>query len=139
MRKRIALTVLFLILLAVAYNFFWRSIYPADFDKNEEAYRRLVKLTLVCCAGDDYMADIEDASAEMQTLMRQLGLDRIHYYPGNDQHPGAVVYLERNLAGPIRTMYAYGLNGEPKSITSCYTSSHMKGNWYRSHNLFCLP
>ncbi|MFW6135945.1 MAG: hypothetical protein ACOC7N_03895 [Chloroflexota bacterium] len=133
------MAVLSLILLAIGFGLLVQAAYPADVGKNAEAHRRLVTLTLARCAGDDFMADVEDVSAEMQSLMHRLGLDRVHCYPGNDQYPGAVVYLERELVGPITTMVVYSASGEPRSIAQCYTSKHIEGKWYRSHGLLCLP
>ncbi|MEA3376676.1 MAG: hypothetical protein U9R72_10840 [Chloroflexota bacterium] len=135
----IGLAVLLLVLLVPGVRLLARAVYPADVGKNPEAYRRLVRLKLTRCGGDDYMAGVGDVGLEMESLMRRLGLDRVHCYPGNDQHPGSVVYLERQVVGPITTMIVYSVSGEPRSITDCYTSRHMKGKWYRSHSLLCLP
>jgi hypothetical protein len=115
-----------------------RFFYPADLIANEAAYNWLVNLTLSCCTSGDYMAGADQVDPQRRQLMQQLGIDRVHYYGGNVQSPGPVVYLERNLAGPLSTMYGYSVEGGPKSITSCYTSAHIKGHWYRSHSLPCL-
>jgi len=115
-----------------------RLFYPADLIANEAAYRQLVNLTLACCAGGDYMASADQVDPQRRRLMQQLGIDRVHYYGGNAQSPGPVVFLEKDLAGPLSTMYGYSVEGGPKSITSCYTSAHIKKHWYRSHSLPCL-
>ena len=131
--------VLLLVLLVLGVRFLARATYPADIEKNAEAYESLVRLTLGRSGRDDYMADLGDVSGAMETLMRRLGLNRVHCYPGNDQHPGSVVHLERQLVGPVTTIMVYSASGEPRPITDCYTSRHIEGQWYRSHSLLCLP
>jgi hypothetical protein len=128
-----------LVLLVLGVRLLARAAYPADVEKNAEAYENLVRLTLARSGGDDYVADVGDVGGEMETLMRRLGLDRVQCYPGNDQHPGSVLYLERQLVGPVTTMMSYSASGEPRPITDCYTSKHIEGKWYRSHSLLCLP
>ncbi len=88
-----------LVLLVLGVRLLARAAYPADVEKNAEAYENLVRLTLGRSGGDDYMAELGDVGGEMETLMRRLGLDRVHCYPGNDQEPGSVVYLERQWVG----------------------------------------
>ncbi len=138
-RGLVGLAVLVLVLLVLGVRLLARAAYGADVEKNAEAYESLVRLMLARCGGDDCMADVGDVSGEMEMLMRRLGLDRVHCYPGNEQHPGSVVYLERQLVGPVTTMIVYSGSGEPRPITGCYTSKHIRGKWYRSHSLFCLP
>ena len=138
-RAWVGLAVLLLVLLVLGVRLLAGAAYPADVEKNAEAYESLVRLTLGRFGGDDYMADVGDFSGEMETLMRRLGLNRVHCYPGNDQHPGSVVHLERQLVGPVTTIMVYSASGEPRPITDCYTARHIEGKWYRSHSLFCLP
>lgn len=134
-----ALFVLFAI--AIGVTACTESIYPKDLSRNKAAYEKLVQLTLACCSDGDHMAILDNYSSpdpERAALMRQLGIDVVHYYPGNDVHPGAVVYLERDLWGPLSAMYVYSVDGGPKRIVGCYTSKHIRGHWYRSHSLPCL-
>ena len=125
----------------VLYSICTSAMYPANFALNKSAYNELAQRTLDCCAGPDYMADmnnVEREDPERARLMRELGVDTIHYYAGNSVHPGAVVFLERDLWGPLSAMYAYSVEGGPKEIVGCYTAEHVKGNWYRGHSLPCL-
>ena len=115
----VGLAIMLLVLLVLGVRLLARAAYPADVEKNAEAYENLVRLTLARSGGDDYVADVGDVGGEMETLMRRLGLDRVHCYPGNGQHLGSVVYLERQLVGPIRTMIVYSASGEPRPITDC--------------------
>ena len=135
----VGLAIMLLVLLVLGVRLLARAAYPADVEKNAEAYENLVRLTLARSGGDDYVADVGDVGGEMETLMRRLGLNRVHCYPGNDQHPGSVVHLERQLVGPVTTIMVYSASGEPRPITDCYTSRHIEGQWYRSHSLLCLP
>ena len=135
----VGLAIMLLVLLVLGVRLLARAAYPADVEKNAEAYENLVRLTLARSGGDDYVADVGDVGGEMETLMRRLGLDRVQCYLGNDQHPGSVLYLERQLVGPVTTLMSYSASGEPRPITDCYTSKHIEGKWYRSHSLLCLP
>jgi len=146
MKKAVGLTALAVALIVVVstvieFNPLAAFLYPADFEEHEDAYRKLVQLTLECCSDGDHMARLQylkRRDPERAVLMRELGVDAVHYYPGNAQHPGGVVYFQHNWIGPINGMYAYSVNGKPKSITSCYTSRLMQSKWYRSHSLPCL-
>ncbi len=133
-------TALVLISIAAVVIVCREALYPHDLSRNEAAYQKLVRLTLACCSDGDYMADrdrLERRDPERAALMRALGVDAVHYYPGNEVHPGAAVFLERN-PGPLSAMYVYSVEGGPKRITGCYTTEHVQANWYRGHSLPCL-
>jgi hypothetical protein len=130
-----------LAVLVVSYGVCTSAMYPASFAAHEEAYNELAQRMLDCCAGPDYMADVtsvEREDPERAKLMRKLGIDTVHYYAGNSVYPGAVVFLERDLWGPLGAMYAYSVDGRPKEIVPCYTVNHVKEKWYRGHSLPCL-
>ena len=121
------------------------ALYPADVRANRAEYEELVRLTLGCCAGGDYLGTVSDnpyvssVTGRRAELMRALGVDEVHYYPGNSAHPGAVVYLARNVFGPVQGLVAYSVDGGAKrGMTSCYTSRSIGGKWYRGHSLGCV-
>jgi hypothetical protein len=147
MKKAVALTALTVALLVAAitvieFNPFAALLYPADFEEHEDAYRKLVQLTLECCSDGDHMARLQylkRRDPERAALMRELGVGVVHYYPGNSQHSGGIVYLdgdEHLFSG----MYVYSVTGRVPAITDCYRSTRIRGKkkWYRSHGLFCL-
>ncbi|PSQ83837.1 MAG: hypothetical protein BRD44_03150, partial [Bacteroidetes bacterium QS_7_67_15] len=64
MKKAVALIALTVALLVAAitvieFNPFAALLYPADFEEHEDAYRKLVQLTLECCSDGDHMARLQ--------------------------------------------------------------------------------
>jgi hypothetical protein len=120
------------------------ALYPVDVRTNRAAYEELVSLTLVCCGDGDHWGTVSDqpyaasVTGRRAELMQSLGIDNVHFYPGNGTYPGAVVYLTRDVLGPIEGVFAYSVDGGPKRLTSCYTSRPIGGRWYRGHSLGCV-
>jgi len=101
----VGLAIMLLVLLVLGVRLLARAAYPADVEKNAEAYENLVRLTLARSGGDDYVADVGDVGGEMETLMRRLGLDRVQCYPGNDQHPGSWMTPAQMTGSPHHCRY----------------------------------